>query len=126
MTPQWQLPLLPWLLIDSTEGDQRKGKKETAIVLLGTACHTQQHGRRTTISARGSTIKAARTMVKLLHVGLVSCLSRLVSPVIQFFSPFLTTGTNQLGTAEHKSQLILTTEQMGREVKKNIWNKHLL
>jgi hypothetical protein len=44
-------------------------------------------------------------MLKLLHVGLVACLYRLLSLLIQFFSPFLTTSPNQLGTADHKSQV---------------------
>ena len=44
-------------------------------------------------------------MVKLLHVGLFPCWSHLLSLAIEFFSPFLTNSPNQLGIAEHKSQV---------------------
>jgi hypothetical protein len=44
-------------------------------------------------------------MVKLLHVGLSPFSSHLLSLAVKFRSPFLTTSPNQLGIAEHKSQV---------------------
>lgn len=59
------------------------------------------------ILERRSTIKARRTMVKLLHVGLFPCWSHLLSLAVVFLSPSLTTSPHQLGIAQHKSQVTL-------------------